>query len=75
MFIKIKMLQFLLIKYFTVSTCELFVRAQLVNCDSKYKPIWSFTLSTNYDGTKAHTKPSSEMTTGHNYKRTERKWN
>jgi len=29
MFIKIKILQFLLIKYFTLSTCKLFARVQL----------------------------------------------
>jgi hypothetical protein len=58
MFIKINKLQFLSIKYSTVSTCELFVRVQLVNYERKYKPIWSFALLTNYDGTQADKKQS-----------------
>lgn len=38
--------------------CELFVGAQLENYERKYKPMWSFVLLTNYDGTKADKKQS-----------------
>jgi hypothetical protein len=32
---------------------------QLINCERKYKPIWSFALLTNYDGTKTDKKQSN----------------
>jgi len=60
--------------------CELFVRAQLVNHERKYKPIWSIALLPNYDVTKANNKQSNvgddtDTKDRHNYKRTELKGN